>query len=73
MARFHSKQKTVTTAGTAVPLSAVDQWVSEFTVRPMLDNTGGIYLGDSGVSSSVIGALLAADALTFDGVHIYVG
>lgn len=53
----------VATAGTAVQLPNVA--CSEVTIIAKKDNTGSIYVGDSGVSSSVYGAELEAkDSIT---------
>lgn len=45
----HSATKTVTTAGTAVPLFSSSTLAASFTVQAMASNTGTICLGDSAV------------------------
>lgn len=45
-------QKTVTTAGTEVPLVAASKIVRRCLVKALAANTGAIYLGVNGVSSA---------------------
>lgn len=56
-------QKTVATAGTAVALSSASLRVKSVTLVAKVTNTGKIYVGGSGVSSSVNGGLDPGDAL----------
>ena len=44
--------KTVTTAGTQVPLSATALIVSAYSIRAKGTNTGNVYLGDSNVDNT---------------------
>jgi len=53
MAQFATLNKTVTTAGTRVQVSATDLMVKKIIVAGHAANTGHIYLGDSNVSSTV--------------------
>lgn len=48
-----ASQKLVTTAGTAVALSATKKLIAKLKVRALTTNTGAIYIGDSTVSASV--------------------
>jgi len=54
--------KNVTTAGTAVPVSATSLGYAEVTIQAKKGNTGYIYVGDSSVSDSVYGVALSAGA-----------
>ena len=47
-----TKSVTVTTPGTAVPLSTSRIYTTAFAVRAKLTNNGNIFLGDSTVTSS---------------------
>ena len=47
-----TKSVTVTTAGTAVPLSTTRIYTTAFAVRAKLTNTGDIFIGDSTVTSA---------------------
>jgi hypothetical protein len=49
---LRSGQKLVTTAGTAVPLSATSKHICKLWIKALSTNTGLIYVGDSGVDSS---------------------
>lgn len=53
----------VTTAGTRVPISATDLYVSRFSVQAEHDNTGRIYLGGVTVA--------AANGISLDAKQIY--
>jgi hypothetical protein len=44
--------RTVTTAGTRVPLSTTAIYTTAFMIRANANNTGNIYVGDSTVSAS---------------------
>ena len=47
-----SVAKTVTTAGTELPLTATSTKVTSVSVQAKCGNTGNIFIGDSGVSST---------------------
>jgi hypothetical protein len=53
MAILATLNKTVTTAGTRVPLATTTFMVNQLTISPLATNTGTIYFGDSSVSSTV--------------------
>jgi hypothetical protein len=53
MATFATLNKTITTAGTRVQVSSTSLLVKKIIVAGHAANTGHIYLGDVGVSSSV--------------------
>ena len=61
-----SLRKTVTTAGTAVPLSAESLPVSSFTIRAKASNTGLIYVGKEDVDNSKV-PLQATEAVSWEG------
>lgn len=48
----HTFAKTVTTAGTEVPLTATKVMANWLLIQPISTNTGIIYLGDSSVTSA---------------------
>jgi hypothetical protein len=56
---------TVTTAGTRVPLAAA-QAITSVTVKALSTNTGTIYVGGSGVSSSNGFALAKSESVSMD-------
>lgn len=64
-----SDQKTVATAGTAVALSSASVRVRSVTLIAKVANTGKIYVGGSGVSSTVNGGLDPGDALEVPAVN----
>lgn len=59
-------QKLVTTAGTAVALSATKKLLSKVKVRALTTNTGAIFIGDSTVSASVGYPLAAGVEIDLD-------
>ena len=59
-----SSEKTVTSAGTAVALSTTSQRVASLTIVVKDNNTGRVYVGGSGVDSTVNRGLQASDTLT---------
>jgi hypothetical protein len=74
---FVSGTKTVTTAGTQVPLSATaGTRIAQIIIQALPTNTGFIYIGDSTVSSSngirleipVAGSLLPSMTISCTGV-----
>lgn len=62
--------KTVTTAGTPVPLSATSLRVAGFTIRAEANNSGTILLGGSDVSTNFAAKLNAGDAIDIVGPNI---
>jgi len=56
---LHNGQVSVTTAGTAVALASSSVSISKVTIKANAGNTGDIFVGDSGVTSSN-GLILAA-------------
>ena len=60
----YSGQKNVTTAGTRVALASTQTLVSGVTIKAKIGNTGSIYVGGSGVTSSN-GYILAAGDTVF--------
>mgnify|MGYP003680240014 FL=1 len=48
-----SAEKTVTTAGTAVPLVASKTLVASYSLRAKAANTGQIYIGNSSVDDTI--------------------
>lgn len=62
---FTAPEKTVTTAGTRVQVSAVDTIITSLVVQADPGNTGRIYIGDDAVSSTrAAGALVAGQFWT---------
>ncbi len=59
---IYNGKKTVTTAGTRVPLAA-SQAVQSVTIKALAANTGTIYVGDGSVAAA-LDAVIAA-GLTF--------
>ena len=53
-------RRTVTTAGTAVPLSTSDLFTQAYVIRALSANSGIIYVGDSSSATSTNGMFLAA-------------
>lgn len=53
--------RTVTTAGTAVPLSTTQIFTTAFMVRANASNTGEIYVGDANVAASNAPPLYASE------------
>jgi len=51
VAQLRSGVVTVTTAGTAVRMSATDLFVKKLIVRPAAANTGNIYIGNNGAGT----------------------
>lgn len=58
----HTLNKTVTTAGTRLPVSTTSQFSRLVIIQANTGNSGNIFLGDSTVSSSVFGVKLVAGA-----------
>lgn len=63
-AAIYSGQKNVTTAGARVALATTQTLVSGVTIKAKIGNTGSIYVGGSGVTSSN-GYILAAGDTVF--------
>jgi hypothetical protein len=61
-------QKAVTTAGTEVPLVAASKIVRRCLVKALKANTGAIYLGVNGVSSSTGYQLNAGEEVDLPGL-----
>ena len=59
-----SGDKTVAAAGTAEALASASQRVRSVTIVAKDANTGRVYVGGSGVDSTVNSGLLAGDVLT---------
>lgn len=59
----HNLTKTVTTAGTRVPLTATGLTMANWLlIQPISTNTGLIYIGDRGVTSSNSNGLSVGDS-----------
>jgi hypothetical protein len=56
-------KKTVTTAGTAEPLSATTLWARLVEIKGLIANTNNAYIGDSAVDSTTGFELDAAEVL----------
>ena len=63
-----SSEKTVTTAGTAVALSA-SQRVKALTVIAKAGNAGQVYIGGADVASTTNDGLDAGDTISFEAVN----
>lgn len=50
--RFKTEKVTVTTAGTAVPLSSSKKYVASLVIDASSTNTNNVYVGDSSVDST---------------------
>lgn len=66
---LRTKQVSVTTAGTRVPLSATKKYVNKLWVKAKSTNTGLIYIGDVTVSSTVGFILSAKEEIDLSGVY----
>ena len=63
-----SSEKTVSSAGTAVALSAT-QRVKSLTIRAKAGNAGQVYVGGSDVSSTTNDGLDAGESVDFEAVN----
>jgi hypothetical protein len=61
--------KTVTTAGTAVPLSATALPANAVVIQAKVGNSGKVYVGDSTVSASKGHALAAGEAFILNALE----
>jgi len=69
LARLHSREAVVTTAGTAVQISTTSLAVTSFVIRAKRLNTGRVYVGKDTVDDTVNDGLGPEDSLgwTADG------